>query len=111
MTRAAIYARISKDKTGEGLGGDRQRSACIELAQGRGWDVDPARVWIENDTSATAGRRPKFEAMVAAAEAGSIDVIVAWHIDRLTRKLSELEDLLALSARTGVRIATSTSSF
>ncbi|MDE0545492.1 recombinase family protein [Microbacterium sp. C7(2022)] len=106
MTRAAIYARISKDKTGEGLGVDRQRSACIELAQGRGWDVDPARVWIENDTSATAGRRPKFEAMVAAAEAGSIDVIVAWHIDRLTRKLSELEDLIALSERTGVKIAT-----
>lgn len=105
-TRAAIYARISKDKSGEGLGVDRQRSACIELARSRGWDIDPSRVWIENDTSATTGRRPKFEAMVAAAEAGTVDVIVAWHIDRLTRKLSELEDLIALSERTGVKIAT-----
>lgn len=104
--RAAIYARISKDKTGQGLGVDRQRSACTDLARSRGWDVDTSRVWIENDTSATTGRRPKFEAMVAAAEAGTIDVIVAWHIDRLTRKLSELEELIALSERTGVKIAT-----
>lgn len=104
--RAAIYARISKDKTGEGLGVDRQRSACVELSRSRGWDVDPSRIWIENDTSATTGRRPKFQAMVAAAEAGTIDVIVAWHIDRLTRKLSELEELIALSERTGVKVAT-----
>lgn len=104
--RAAIYARISKDSTGQGLGVERQKSACIELAHSRGWQVDPAQVWIENDTSASVGRRPKFEAMIAAAEAGAFDVIVAWHVDRLTRKLSELEDLIALSERTGVRVAT-----
>ncbi|KQZ10037.1 hypothetical protein ASD19_10820 [Microbacterium sp. Root53] len=85
---------------------ERQRAACVDLAKSRGWEVDPARIWVENDTSATTGRRPKFAAMVAAAEAGTIDVIVAWHIDRLTRKLSELEDLIVLSERTGVKIAT-----
>lgn len=104
--RAAIYARISKDKTGEGLGVERQQSACADLARSRGWAVDPSRVWIENDTSASVGKRPKFEAMIAAAEAGAFDVIVVWQVDRLTRKLSELEELIAFSERTGIKIAT-----
>ncbi len=104
--RAAVYCRISLDKTGEGLGVDRQRTACLDLAESRGWDVSPGHIFIENDTSATVGKRPKFDAMIAAAEAGNIDVIVAWQLDRLTRKLVELEDLIALSERTGVRIAT-----
>lgn len=104
--RAAIYARISKDKTGEGLGVDRQQSACADLARSRGWAVDPSRTWIENDTSASVGKRPKFEAMIAAAEAGAFDVIIVWQVDRLTRKVSELEDLIAFSERTGVKITT-----
>ncbi|MBN7792520.1 recombinase family protein [Microbacterium esteraromaticum] len=105
-TRAAIYARISLDKTGEGLGVERQRSACIALAELRGWQISPEHIWVENDTSASTGHRPKFAAMIAAAEAGAFDVIIAWHVDRLTRKLTELEDLIALSDRTGVKIAT-----
>lgn len=34
--------------------------------------------------------------------------MVAWHVDRLTRRLSELEELIDLAQRTGVRIATVT---
>ena len=85
---------------------DRQREACLILAAERGWTVDPSQVYVENDTSATRGKRPGYESMLAAAETGAVEVIVAWHLDRLTRKLTELEHLITLSERTGVKVAT-----
>jgi len=105
-TRAAVYCRISRDLTGGNAGVDRQRDACLKLAADRGWTVDPQHVYVENDTSATKGRRPGYQTMLQAAETGAVDVIVAWHVDRLTRKLTELEHLIVLSERTGVKVAT-----
>jgi len=105
-TRAAVYCRISRDNTGGNAGVDRQRGACLKLAADRGWTVDPAHIFVENDTSATKGKRPGYQKMMQVAEAGAVDVIIAWHVDRLTRKLTELETLITLSERTGVRVAT-----
>ncbi len=105
-TRAAVYCRISRDLTGGNAGVDRQRDACLKLAVDRGWTVDPQHVYVENDTSATRGTRPGYQTMMAAAAAGAVDVIIAWHVDRLTRKLTELEHLITLSERTGVKVAT-----
>jgi DNA invertase Pin-like site-specific DNA recombinase len=39
------------------------------------------------------------------AEDREVDVIVGWHVDRLTRTLTELEHLIELSQRTDVRVA------
>ncbi len=94
------------DRAGTNAGVDRQRDACLKLAADRGWTVDSAHIYVENDTSATKGKRPLYAKMMHAAESGAVDVIVAWHVDRLTRKLTELEALIALSERTGVRVAT-----
>ncbi len=105
-TTAAVYCRISRDLTGGNAGVDRQRDACLKLAADRGWTVAPQHIYVENDTSATKGRRPGYQRMMQAAESGAVDVIVAWHVDRLTRKLTELEHLITLSERTGVRVAT-----
>ncbi|MEL4358478.1 MULTISPECIES: recombinase family protein [unclassified Luteococcus] len=92
-TRAAIYCRISLDRSGESLGVQRQEEACRELCQQRGWDV--ARVYLDNDISATKGRRrPGFEDLLATV--GSFDVIVVWHTDRLVRLTRELERVIDL---------------
>ena len=48
--RAAIYARISRDVTGEGLGVERQLADCRALASERGWAV--AEEYVDNDISA-----------------------------------------------------------
>ncbi len=38
-TRAALYARISEDMTGEAAGVDRQLHDARALAAARGWEV------------------------------------------------------------------------
>ena len=49
--RTCLYLRISTDKSGDGLGIERQREDCRKLAEQRGWTV--VQEIVENNTSAT----------------------------------------------------------
>ena len=92
--RAAIYCRISHDKTGAGLGVERQEQDCRELAARLGWSV--TEVFCDNDLSAYSGkRRPRYQAMLQAIRAGRIDAVLAWHTDRLHRSPIELEEYIS----------------
>lgn len=100
-TRAVIYCRISQDRTGAGLGIDRQREDCEALAEGRGWNV--VEVYVDNDVSAYSGKkRPGYEQMLADLDQGTATIVVAWHTDRLHRSPTELERYISLSERRGV---------
>lgn len=105
--RAAIYARISRDREGAGLGVERQEADCRALAERLGWQV--VEVFADNDLSAYSGRRrPQYEAMLAAVRSGRIRGVLAWHTDRLNRRAVELENLVDLVEAHGVRIETVT---
>ena len=105
VTRAAaIYVRMSSDPSGQGLGVARQRSACTAKAQALGWAV--LKVYEDNDVSATTGRlRPAYQQMLSDLEAGTLDAVVVWDLDRLHRQPIELEHFLALADRRGVALA------
>jgi DNA invertase Pin-like site-specific DNA recombinase len=103
--RAAIYLRQSADRAGDGLGIDRQREDVRRLVDTRGWTV--AAVFVDNDVSALSRKpRPQFSAMMTRVDAGEFDVIVARHMDRLLRRLSELESVLERCREAGVSIVT-----
>lgn len=100
QTRVALYLRVSLDPTGDQLAVSRQRKDCAALAKARGWIV--VREYVDNSVSATAGKRPQWDQMLRDARAGEFDIALAWAADRLVRRLSDLETLIA----TGVRAAT-----
>lgn len=103
--RAGIYCRISKDTDGTGLGVERQERECRQLCTKHRLDV--VSVFVDNDVSAySARRRPGFTAAQDAMKAGQLDVLVAWHPDRLTRQARELEDLIDLLDATAVDVLT-----
>ncbi|MEU5769832.1 recombinase family protein [Streptomyces asoensis] len=104
-TRAVIYVRISQDRTGAGLGVDRQREDCEALAERRGWDV--VEVYIDNDVSAFSGKlRKDYRRMLADLDQGTATVVIAWHTDRLHRSPLELEEYINLCERRGVTTQT-----
>ena len=107
MTQAAVYVRISQDRTGAGLGVQRQQEDCTVLCERLGWSV--ADVYTDNDISAFSGKaRPEWDRLIADAKAGTVDAIAVWHVDRLTRTPIELEHVIDLANRHGLQLATVT---
>ncbi|TFC12573.1 recombinase family protein [Cryobacterium sp. MDB2-A-2] len=103
--RAAIYTRISEDSAGRGLGVARQKRDCEEYAARKGWDV--ADYFTDNDISATRSKvRPEYERMLADVRGQRIDAIIVYSMDRLTRRPSELESVIALADIYGLELAT-----
>ena len=101
---AAIYCRISLDKTGERLGVARQEALCRELAADKGWPV--AEVYVDGSTSAYNGAlRPAYRRMIDDLEAGRRDAVICVDLDRLTRRPAELEEFILLADRLGIALA------
>src|SRR4051812_25184649 len=103
--RAAIYARISHDGTGDAAGVQRQEADCAALAAARGWDV--VGVYVDNDVSAYSGKpRPEYRRLLGDLRAGLVDVVVAWHPDRLHRRPVDLEEFIDVLEVVGASVAT-----
>jgi DNA invertase Pin-like site-specific DNA recombinase len=105
---AGIYTRISSDGTGEALGVARQEADARKLCAERGWTV--VDVFCDNDKSAYDRRKPRarYRDMLNAVEAGQINIIVAWHPDRLHRQTRELVSFIDLINEHGVAVQTVT---
>ncbi|MDI9947413.1 recombinase family protein [Rhodococcus sp. IEGM 1302] len=100
-----MYARISEDPRGLEYGVSRQREDCEALAAARGWEV-VAR-YSDNDISALKGKeRPGYQELMAAADRGEFDQIIAYGLSRLWRSRQERAAAIgALSeARVGVAL-------
>jgi site-specific DNA recombinase len=104
--RAAIYVRQSVDKTGESLAVTRQEAECRQLAERQSWDI--ARTYRDNDKSATRGPRPAWRELLRDVAAGQVTVVVAWHTDRLYRRVRDQLDLMEAGLTYGLRIETVT---
>jgi site-specific DNA recombinase len=114
-TRCAIYARKSSD---EGLEQafnslDAQREACAAFIQSQkheGWTVLPT-LYDDGGFSGGTLERPALQRLLADIEAGQIDVIVVYKVDRLTRALSDFAKLVEIFERRGVSFVSITQQF
>ncbi|MDP9166666.1 MAG: recombinase family protein [Actinomycetota bacterium] len=103
--RAAIYARISQDRVGAGLGVARQRLDCEKLITTRGWEL--VEVYEDNDISAYSGKfRAGYRRLLDDIVAGHVQAVVAWHTDRLHRSPRELEEWIDACERHDVLTVT-----
>lgn len=105
--RAAIYLRQSSDPSGQQFGVDRQEAEVRRYITGRGWEaIEPP--FKDNDISAYSMKKPRpaFNDMLNRAEAGEFDVIVARHMDRLTRRLEEFATISRRCKDADVNIVT-----
>jgi DNA invertase Pin-like site-specific DNA recombinase len=102
VTRAAIYCRISGPNDQATA---RQAEDCRGLVAERGWDV-VGTFTDEGRSAFTGAPRPAYDSLLEAVAAGLVDVVVAWHLDRLHRRPEELEPFLDRLERLGVSVAT-----
>lgn len=104
MTRAVTYLRISEDPNDFQAGVTRQRRDTDAFCAQQRWKV-LERI-VDNDLSASryAKRaRPGWSRLMLLVDAGLVDVIVGYDLDRLTRQPKELEALID-RAEKGLRV-------
>jgi DNA invertase Pin-like site-specific DNA recombinase len=114
-TRCAIYTRKS---TEEGLEQafnslDAQREACAAYVLSQkheGWSVLPAH-YDDGGYSGGNMERPALQRLLADIEAGQIDVVVVYKVDRLTRALADFAKLVEIFDRRGVSFVSITQQF
>ena len=116
--RAGIYVRISdSDETPETSASEdaarldngvkRQEKDCRAVAASKGWEV--VALYRDEDLSAWSGkRRPEFRRMLDDIEAGELDAVIIWHLDRLSRHMRDLEDFIDTCTKAGTKVATAT---
>jgi DNA invertase Pin-like site-specific DNA recombinase len=92
--RVGIYVRISKDRANE-VSTDVQRKACTAYASERGWQVVEVFEDVGRSAFKANVRRPEFERMVEHVEAGLIDTVIAYKLDRLARSVRDFANLAA----------------
>ena len=113
--RCAIYTRKSSD---EGLEQDfnsldAQRDAAesyIASQRAEGWTCNPARY---DDGGFTGGNvdRPGVQRLMADIEAGLIDCVVVYKVDRLSRSLLDFARMLEVFEQRGVAFVSVTQQF
>lgn len=102
---AALYLRISDDRTGREAGVTRQGEDCRALAAHNRYEIRDT--YVDNDLSASDGKfRPAYERLLDDMRADLIDVVVTWHPDRLYRRPDTLEELVTIIENHRVEIKT-----
>jgi DNA invertase Pin-like site-specific DNA recombinase len=86
--RVAVYVRVSSEEQLEGYSLDAQLRAIRAYCAERGWEI--VVEYVEEGKSARnedLSRRPRFKAMLDAADARQVDAIVVHKLDRFARNL------------------------
>src|SRR5260221_532914 len=106
--RAGIYCRLSRAIDGSTEKVEDQARICHEMCARLGWDV--AEVYSDNSLSAWRKnrKRPRWDAMLEAVEAGQLDALAVYHGDRLIRHPGDLEKLIDLADTRGIKLAAPT---
>ena len=108
--RTALYARISRDASGQGAGVQDQIKDGLEHCRRKGWPLPTDEdVYVDNDISASAFStkiRKEYRRLLAAIEAGEYDRVVMAVEDRSHRQVLELAEFINLCREHGVRPAT-----
>jgi DNA invertase Pin-like site-specific DNA recombinase len=115
IIRCAIYTRKSSE---EGLDQsfnslDAQRGAgeaYVKSQAGEGWTVIP-NLYDDGGFSGGTMERPGLQQLLADIEAGLVDVVVVYKIDRLTRSLSDFSRIVEVFEKSGTSFVSVTQSF
>ena len=113
--RCAVYTRKS---TEEGLDMefnslDAQREACeayVASQKAEGWVLVPTR-YDDGGFSGGTLERPALQRLLGDIEAGLVDVVVVYKIDRLSRSLMDFSKLVEVFDRNDVTFVSITQSF
>ena len=93
---AAVYIRVStEDQAREGFSLGEQKEKLLQLCSFKGYEV--FKIYEDAGISAKdMEHRPAFQEMLSDMKKGKINYIVAYKLDRVTRSVRDLEELISV---------------
>ena len=115
IIRCAIYTRKS---TEDGLEQeyntlDAQRDSCesyIQSQASRGWRIIDTQYDDGGFTGANV-ERPAYSRLIADIQAGLVDMVLVYKVDRLSRSLADFANIMAMFDKAGVSFVSITQHF
>jgi site-specific DNA recombinase len=103
MTTTVGYVRVSTDKQAErgiSLEAQAEKIRAMALVQ----DTDLSEIIVESGESAKSLNRPGMAKLLAMVDAGKVKAVIVAKLDRLTRSVKDLCELLERFERRGVAL-------
>ncbi|PUF85793.1 MULTISPECIES: recombinase family protein [unclassified Geobacillus] len=93
--RTALYIRVStEDQARDGYSIQMQKEKLHAYCVSQGWDIEG--FYIDDGYSAKDLERPAMKRMIENIKQGLIDCVLVYRLDRLTRSVLDLHNLLKL---------------
>ncbi len=93
--KVAIYIRVStEEQVKEGFSIAAQKDKLAKYAESQSWEV--AGLYLDEGISAKSLERPQMKQMLNDMKNNIFDTILVYKLDRLTRSVSDLHELLNL---------------
>jgi site-specific DNA recombinase len=113
--RCAVYTRKSSEEGLEQAFNSlhAQREACeayIKSQRHEGWTLLPQR-YDDGGLSGATIDRPALQQLLADIQAGKVDVVVTYKVDRLTRSLADFAKIVEIFDQKGVSFVSVTQQF
>lgn len=105
--KAALYVRVSTEEQateGYSISAQTQRLKAYCVAQD--WSI--SGIYIDEGISAKDMNRPKLQEMVKDIEKGKVDCVLVYRLDRLTRSVLDLYELLGIFEKYGCKFKSAT---
>lgn len=108
--KAAIYTRVSsEDQAREGYSLAAQLERLKAYCESQGWSIYD--IYTDEGISAKNTERPELQRMLMDARHKAFDVILVYRLDRLTRNVGDLYNLLQVFDKSGVGFKSATEVF
>ncbi|MDI3409732.1 recombinase family protein [Bacillus sonorensis] len=105
--RVALYIRVSTDEQAKhGYSIEAQKEKLEAFCLSQGWKI--YETYIDDGYSAKDLNLPKFNLMRDAIEKGEIDILLVYRLDRLTRSVIDLYEILKMLDENGCKFKSAT---
>lgn len=106
MKKAALYIRVSTEKqVQEGYSISAQKENLIKFAKNQGWNIFD--IYSDEGVSGKNIKdRAEIKRLINDIKSKNIDVVVLYKFDRLTRDISDTEDIIKLIQEFGIEVYT-----
>ncbi|HWI62628.1 MAG TPA: recombinase family protein [Symbiobacteriaceae bacterium] len=92
--KVAVYVRWSTDEQESGTTLEVQTESCQYFIKSQGWEFDPKLVYVDDGYSGGNTERPALTKLRKSIEAGEIEAVVVYKLDRLSRRVVDCVKLV-----------------